>query len=157
MTLTAGQTYLLADWGYKPACAISGALWDDGTGNGTKEAGEPGVSGIQVALYDAAGTTPILDSNGNPYVVTTDGNRFYQFTNLPAGVSYTVKVVTKTLPSGATNDKDPDSAYPNGSDQAVVAVPAGGGTVANQDFGYILPDLLLKSVSPTGAGNPARP
>ena len=155
VALTGGQTYTLADWGYKPAGAISGTLWDDGTGNGIYVPGtELGIPGIQVGLFQSDGTTPVLDGSGNPYVVTTDANGFYQFVNLPAGVTYMVKVVQATLPSGATNDVDPDSAYPNGNNQALVSVPGGGGTVANQNFGYILPDLLLKSVVPTGPVNP---
>ncbi len=154
VALAGGQNLTTADWGYKPGGAISGTLWDDGTGNGIYVPGtEPGITGIQVGLFQSDGVTPVL-SGGVPYVVTTDANGFYQFTNLPAGVTYMVKVVQATLPSGVTNDVDPDSAFPSGNNQALVSVPAAGGTVANQNFGYILPDPLLKTVSPAGAVNP---
>ena len=154
VALAAAQTYTAADWGYKPGGAISGTLWDDGAGDGVYAPGtEPGIPGIQVGLFQSDGVTPVL-SGGVPYVVTTDANGFYQFTNLPAGVTYMVKVVQATLPSGATNDVDPDSAYPNGNNQALVSVPGAGGTVANRNFGYILPDPLLKAVVPAGPVNP---
>ncbi|NNE00345.1 MAG: hypothetical protein HKN47_23750, partial [Pirellulaceae bacterium] len=69
--------------------AITGTVFHDVNGNGTMEAGEPGLSGVTVSLSGpSTGTT------------TTDGSGDYRFDNLAAG-SYTVNQVPPP-PAGFT-------------------------------------------------------
>lgn len=68
--------------------SIGDSVWSDADGDGVQDAGEPGVAGVVVTLYDGAGNvagTTITDANGN-----------YQFSNVSAG-NYRVGF---TLPAG---------------------------------------------------------
>lgn len=65
--------------------SISGITFDDVNGNGTKDIGEPGLSGWQIRLNGTSQTSTLTDTNGA-----------YSFTNLLPG-SYTVSEV---IPSG---------------------------------------------------------
>jgi SdrD B-like domain/Secretion system C-terminal sorting domain len=68
--------------------SIGDKVWFDNgagplAGNGVQDAGEPGVAGVTVTLYDAA--------TGNIVAVTTtDANGNYLFNNLPANTNYQV-------------------------------------------------------------------
>jgi len=71
-------------------------VWHDVNINGLQDAGEPGVAGVLVTLYDASGTV-VLSSN------VTDGNGAYSFTHLVAG---TYVVGFSNLPSGSTRTQN---------------------------------------------------
>jgi uncharacterized repeat protein (TIGR01451 family) len=77
--------------------SIGNRVFSDTNGDGTQQAGEPGLAGVQVRL---------LDSAGNPVAglatQTTDANGYYRFDNLPAG-SYIVEVVGSSLPAGVSS------------------------------------------------------
>jgi protocatechuate 3,4-dioxygenase beta subunit len=62
--------------------SIGDYVWNDGNGNGIQDAGELGLSGVQVQLKNSVGTV----------IATTTSNAsgFYQFTGLAAG-TYTVQ------------------------------------------------------------------
>ncbi len=95
--------------------SIGDRVWfDNGAGalggNGVQDAGEPGVAGITVTLYD--------DVTGNIVAITTtDANGNYLFNNLPANTNYkigfsapagTVFTTGGTLSTGnATTNSDP--------------------------------------------------
>lgn len=68
---------------------IGDFVWNDINNNGLQDAGEPGVPGVTVNLFDGASNTIIATT-------TTDGLGGYLFTNLSAG-QYSVGFV---LPSG---------------------------------------------------------
>lgn len=68
---------------------IGDFVWNDINNNGIQDAGEPGVPGVTVNLFDGNTNTIIATT-------TTDGLGGYLFTNLPAG-QYSVGFV---LPSG---------------------------------------------------------
>jgi hypothetical protein len=72
------------DFGFyqAPTGSIGNFVWNDVNGNGLQDAGEPGLSGVQVQLLNAAGAVIAT--------TTTDANGAYQFTGLPAA-TYTVK------------------------------------------------------------------
>jgi uncharacterized surface anchored protein len=72
--------------------ALGDRVWYDTNNNGIQDAGETGVAGVTVELYDAAGTGLLATTK-------TDALGNYIFNNLDAG-AYTVKFVTSTLPSG---------------------------------------------------------
>jgi protocatechuate 3,4-dioxygenase beta subunit len=85
--LPAGAKNLSVDCGIysnQPAAnvgALGNFVWNDLNGDGIQDAGEPGMAGITVILYNSA---------GNPVdTVFTDANGAYLFTNLAPG-NYTV-------------------------------------------------------------------
>jgi len=99
ITLPAGAKNMSVDAGYyssSPAAnvgALGDRVWNDFNGNGVQDAGEPGVAGILVTLYNNAGTaiaTTYTDASGN-YLFTnlTPGTYSVGFSNLPAGFSFT--------------------------------------------------------------------
>jgi SdrD B-like domain/Ig-like domain CHU_C associated/HYR domain len=107
VTLTTTDN-LTVDFGlFKPA-SIGDYVFRDLNGDGKQDAGEGGVSGVKVNLYDSA--------NNLVATVTTGSNGKYLFDNLVAG-NYTVEFVKSTLASGfnfspagtTTSDKDSDA------------------------------------------------
>lgn len=81
-TLAPGQTDLSWDAGlYRPA-ALGDRVWEDLNGNGLQDAGELGVPGVTVKLYDCVGNF-IAET-------TTDANGLYLFTGLVPGSYYVV-------------------------------------------------------------------
>ncbi len=91
--------------------SIGDRVWFDTNADGNQNAGEPGVAGITVTLYD--------DATGNIVAITTtDANGNYLFNNLPANTNYkvgfsapagTVLTTGGTLSTGnATTNSDPN-------------------------------------------------
>jgi hypothetical protein len=75
----------------QPLGSIGDFVWDDGViteANGIQDAGESGVTGVTVNLYDGSGTTKLATQ-----VTGSEGK--YVFTGLPAG-SYVVEFVIPT-------------------------------------------------------------
>lgn len=97
-------------------------MWVDADNDGVQDAGEPGLEGATVGLYDSTGTvllaSAITDENGN-----------YAFGGLAAG-TYVVKV---TPPAGMTQTFDADGT--GSAHQSTVTVTAGQ-IKLDQDFGY---------------------
>ncbi|MCL4296682.1 MAG: DUF11 domain-containing protein [Anaerolineae bacterium] len=130
---------------YRNQATIGDFVWrdDDGDaiqeatdGNGQQDAGEPGLSGVTLALSQGGSTLG---------TTTTNASGFYTFTNLAAG-TYTV-TVTGGVPAGLT----PTSAQPS---PRVVTVSAGQDfDVAN--FGYgpfaVIGDLIFTDADRDGA------
>jgi len=97
-TVGAGQRITTVDAGYwlttPPGTGkIGDRVWNDLNQNGIQDAGEPGMSGITVTLYDNAGTAikqATTDQNGN-YIFTdlAAGNYTVGFSNLPDGFTFT--------------------------------------------------------------------
>ncbi len=88
--LTGGDIEILAPSG---CGSIGDTVFTDTNANGIQDAGEQGIQGVIVQLYDAAGL--LLDS------AITDENGNYLFENLAPG-EYTVVLDTDSLPSGYT-------------------------------------------------------
>jgi protocatechuate 3,4-dioxygenase beta subunit len=99
--LTTGQSDLTLDLGLippaTPTFSIGNRVFSDPNNNGRQDAGESGLTGVQVRLLDSTGA-PVA---GVP-TQTTDTNGYYRFDNLPEG-TYIVEVVGTTLPAGATS------------------------------------------------------
>src|SRR5205085_2341325 len=100
---------------------IGDRVWKDTNTNGVQNSGEPGINGVTVQLLNAGGTVIATT------VTTGDGN--YTFENLPAG-TYTVRIVSSTLPAGATPTYDADGTAT--AHQATVNLAA---SRADIDFG----------------------
>ncbi|MGH1505169.1 MAG: SdrD B-like domain-containing protein, partial [Acidimicrobiales bacterium] len=90
ITLAAGADVTDADFGYQPLGSIGDTVFADVDGDGTQDAGDPGLSGVTVELLSAVGT--VIGSD------LTDGAGAYSFTGLAAD-DYTVRIDTSTLPA----------------------------------------------------------
>ncbi|HEX2916673.1 MAG TPA: SdrD B-like domain-containing protein [Chloroflexia bacterium] len=97
IVLAANDSGINYNFGELQPATLSGEVFDDANGNGSKDAGENGLGNVTVTL---TGT----DDLGNPVSLTTataaDGS--YSFGNLRPG-SYTV---TETQPSGYSTTQD---------------------------------------------------
>ena len=131
------------DFSYaKPAGAVGSigdTIWLDlnNSGTATPDAGEPGLAGVVVLLYDG--------SNNLVATATTDGQGKYLFTNLPVsggGTTYTVVVNTGTLPPGlqvnATTGVPVPTYDPNGGadSRSTATLTTALPNNLNQDFSY---------------------
>jgi len=96
---------------------VGDRVWYDNDKDGVQDAGESGVPGVGVALYDATTSQPMTDAAGNPLTTVTDANGNYLFTDLPPGDYYVVFDLgtlpanhTTTTPNmgGDTTDSDAD-------------------------------------------------
>lgn len=110
-TLVAGQNDPSWDMGAYRLAAIGDLVWLDNDGNGRQDAGENGLDGVTVELYDGAGTT-LLQST------STSGGGAYSFSGLIPG-DYSLRFVAPagyqlTLAGSpeatATTDSDADPA-----------------------------------------------
>jgi SdrD B-like domain/Prealbumin-like fold domain len=97
ITLTPGQNatgFLFGNQVAAPA-SISGVKFNDANGNGLRDTGEAGVSGVTIQLRNSAGQLQ---------TATTDASGNFSFTNLPAGAYVLSEVVpagsVQTLPGG---------------------------------------------------------
>ncbi len=89
-TGAAGSDTPTYDFGFVPPASLGDRVWFDTNRDGVQDAGELGVPGVTVTLYDA---------NGNPLrTATTDSNGNYLFTGLTPGVPYSVGF--SNLPAG---------------------------------------------------------
>ncbi len=108
--LTAGQRNMSVDAAIvstSPNTAqVGNFVWFDTNSNGTQDAGEPGVGGVTVTIYNNAGTaigTTTSDANGNyQFTNLAAGNYSIGFSNIPAGYSLTSSTGT-TSASNTTN------------------------------------------------------
>jgi hypothetical protein len=81
-------------------------VWNDANGNGQQDAGEPGIAGVTVTLYNNSGFAIAT--------VVTDNNGHYQFNDVAPG-NYTIGVtppigynITSALQGSSTTDSDID-------------------------------------------------
>ena len=106
--------------------AISGTAFNDLDGSGTQDAGENGIYGVAVSLYDSAGVTFIAGT-------TTDGNGNYSFSGLTAGTYQLVE----TMPDG----------YASTTSSSVSAVAVTAGATTSVNFG-------VETFTPTPTNTP---
>ena len=132
---TSNNINLDADFGYQPTIAannsdIGDTVYQDLSGDGIEDIGDPGVPGITVQLFVDTTANSIPDT---PVAsVITDNNGNYLFPSLPNGVAYSVLVTdTNNILNGLTQTGDPDVILDNQSTIAVLLVDN-----LDQDFGY---------------------
>lgn len=65
-----------------PTASVGQRVWEDWNDNGVQEAGEPGIGGVVVQLFDS--------QNRLVASTTTDATGNYHFTGLPAGDYYLI-------------------------------------------------------------------
>ena len=109
------------NFGYLKSASVNGTVWDDVNDDGVIDAGENGLEGVTVNLYENDGVTLVAST-------TTASNGHYSFDGLAPG-DYIVDVDDATLPSGllSTTKNDPESV-------ALVAEQT-----AEANFGYVEP------------------
>jgi hypothetical protein len=116
-----------------PLGQLGDRVWYDANGNGLQDATEQGVPGVAVSLLNASGTviaTTVTDKNGNyKFVNLADATYSVQFSNLPAGFSFTLKDV------GADDNIDSDPDQTTGKTGNYVI--SGGNTNLTVDAGII--------------------
>ena len=129
VSLAAGENNLTIDFGYDGG-SIGDFVWDDLDGDGVQDAGEPGLSGVTVQLFDTGNN--LIQST------TTNSSGIYSFAGVPTGNYY----VQFTLPSGyvfspqdAGGDDDLDSDPNTGTGQTASFAYTSGTTVDNLDAG----------------------
>ena len=122
VNLTASRTDV--DFGYRTVgtLSIGNRLWKDANANGLQDSGEAGLNGVTVQLLNSSGTVIATTTT------SSDGN--YTFSSLVAG-TYTVKIVTSTLPANFTPTYDLDGI--SSANQATVNLTA---SRTDVDFGY---------------------
>ena len=123
---------------------IGDFVWSDLNANGIQDAGEPGINGVTVNLYDYQGN--LLQSAVTQQGPTGSQLGYYQFSGVCAG-SYTVKVDETTLPKGANGKVDfvettpnaPGSTTANDSNPipSTVTLSSNDSSDETIDFGYI--------------------
>jgi len=122
------------------ACSgtIGDYIWHDLNRNGIQDAGEPGIDGVVVNLYDNSNN--LLDT-----ITTGTGpggqHGFYQFTNVCTG-TYQVIVDASTLPPGYTptlNTVGTDRSVDSNGSPATVTLDATKLSDNTIDFGYVSP------------------
>ncbi|WP_313891328.1 SdrD B-like domain-containing protein [Psychrobacillus sp.] len=98
---------------------IGNYVWIDANKNGIQDAGEPGIGGVNVKLYDS-GKNAIKTT-------TTDSSGYYRFEGLPQGtyyVQFTVPTDYKfTKSEAATPENDSNKIDGNGMTDAIIIGP----------------------------------
>ncbi|MEM7532188.1 MAG: SdrD B-like domain-containing protein, partial [Chloroflexota bacterium] len=83
ITLGLSEVNLDVDAGIVRRVSLGNFVWEDLNADGIQDAGEPGISGVDVELFEVGNTSP-LDST------TTESNGLYEFTDLQPGEYYVV-------------------------------------------------------------------
>ncbi|MBH0082191.1 SdrD B-like domain-containing protein [Salinibacterium sp. SWN167] len=131
--ITLDASDLNQDFGYAGDSSISDTVWLDLDKDGVKDAGEPGLPGVDVTLVWFGPDGVAGGGDDVTFVETTDANGEYLFDGLPEG-NYTVTVDTATLPAGLLPTFDADA----GANQPTPGTPASG-VAANSTTAVALP------------------
>ncbi|MGB3399284.1 MAG: SdrD B-like domain-containing protein, partial [Candidatus Deferrimicrobiaceae bacterium] len=160
VNVASGEDFNTADFGYRFP-ALGDVVWVDVDGDGIQDAGEPGLAGVTVTLFDGSDVQV-----GSPQVSAVDGS--YGFSGLALGDYYVVFDLS-TIPGGGylfttpdvggddTLDSDADPA--TGRSQTVTL--AVGETQTTLDAGAYLPvtigDLVYEDLNGNGTQDPGEP
>ncbi|MBK1640945.1 hypothetical protein CKO12_03440 [Chromatium okenii] len=100
-------------------------VWLDADKDGVQDAGESGVNGVTVKLYDGAGNLITSTTTGDDYSTAATEQGYYQFTGLKAG-SYKVEVIAPKnyafTKSNATTDAIDSDVDEDGITQVITLV-----------------------------------
>lgn len=107
-TITAGVNNTTIDAGLKYTTGVGNFVWADTNGNGQQDAGEPGIPGVFVGLYNSSTNAlvggAISDNVGYYFINTVPGN-YYLKINLPAGYNLTTQNAGG-VPANLNSDAD---------------------------------------------------
>jgi protocatechuate 3,4-dioxygenase beta subunit len=118
-----GQTYLGADFGYRPTGVVGDFAWLDLNGDGVRSGGESGIPEVQVTITNGAET----------FHTETDLDGYYYFADLDNGIW----TLTFTTPPGMSSVASTGSsvvANGNGSVGTATTVTIAGGVVTQIEF-----------------------
>ena len=151
--LGSGDEDLSLDAGFFIPVEVGDTVWVDNDADGIQEAGEPGLEGVRVTLYDShADTVVTVDAEGNPITgsTTTAADGSYLFENLPPGDYYVIFDVTSAtngpnyLPTAINQGLD--DAMDSDADSMGVSSETGflasGDKDKSLDAGFFLPAAL---------------
>jgi len=128
VTAVAGQSTATGPIGYRIFGVLAGHLYIDVNNNGTQNAGEPGLAGIDVVIVDSLGTSRTVetDASGNWTVNVAPGN-----------ATVTINTSDPQFPAGATLTEGVNS----GTFTAVA-----GTTVNVGNNGYYVSTLVMGTI-----------
>ncbi|MCH9646898.1 MAG: carboxypeptidase regulatory-like domain-containing protein [Deltaproteobacteria bacterium] len=131
----AGTSVSDVDFGYireAGTASIGDRLWLDSDRDGFENAGEPGLAGVTVELFDA-GPDGVIGGGDDILVATTvtDATGGYAFPDLAPG-NYFVDPDETTLPTGLG-----ETTYPVGTNPSAVIPLSEGEDFNDADFGYL--------------------
>jgi len=139
--LTAGQSYLGADLGYRTApgtAAIGDLVWSDPNSNSLQDPGEPGLSGVTVQLWQDIDSNGLLDPGtdtlctialcGTNGTTITAPNGYYLFAGVTASSTEDYLVFIDGTQAALTG-------YTITSPTRVITDLSSGDTVLSADFG----------------------
>jgi len=109
-TLDSNESDRTWDAGFYRPASLGDFVWQDTDSDGIQDAGEPGIAGLTVNLYDC-------DDNSMIATTTTDVNGFYLFDNLTPG-DYYVEFVKPAGFEFSPQDQGSDDALDSDADQA---------------------------------------
>ncbi len=99
ITVTAGGDITGLDFGYRPDGSISGTVWEDRDGDGTRDLGEPGLPGVDVIVTWFGPDAVAGGGDDETYTTTTAADGSYSVGGLQPG-TYGTRVDEATLPTG---------------------------------------------------------
>ncbi|PID96744.1 MAG: hypothetical protein CSA84_02905 [Actinomycetales bacterium] len=131
--------------------SVGDQVWIDTDRDGLQSAGEPGVEGVTVNLYDSSGAVVAT--------TTTDEEGFYSFTDLLAGADYTIEFVKPADWSFTTPNAGSDPGLDSDADvvtgRVAITAPLSGTNSATMpddpsiDAGFVRYNLTLAKVLET--------
>ncbi|MBK7635345.1 MAG: carboxypeptidase regulatory-like domain-containing protein [Saprospiraceae bacterium] len=131
VTLSSGENNPTIDAGYYSRASLGDFVWHDLNANGVQEAGEPGIGGVTVRLFNSSGVQEAFTLTGP--------NGMYSFTNLTPG-SYTVKFDTPNnyipTPKDRNGDDTKDSNANTANGLTPTVVLNGGDNNPTIDAGF---------------------
>jgi uncharacterized repeat protein (TIGR01451 family) len=144
------------DFGIVQLASLGDRVWLDTNQNGIQDAGEDGVPGVTVVLYDVTGT-PVQTQ-------TTDGNGNYLFANLSPGTYYVGVVpppgytVTQQNANGNNSDAADSDISPQTNRTDAIVLDAGENDLTN-DAGLFVsgPQLVIAKTSVPVPSTPTQP
>ncbi len=129
--LVAAEAKRDVDFGYNGDGLVGDLVWFDQDRDGVRDAGEPGIAGVDVWLTWPGPDGVLGTPDDVVFTETTDADGLYLFGGLNSG-NYSVQVDASTLPAGMDNTFDEDLDLDGHTDVVLGA----GESHLTADFGY---------------------
>ena len=147
VTVSAGQSDLTLDLGLFAPVQVGDLAWLDTNGDGLQSAGEPGLPGVTVTLFDASGTAVTVDADGGSVTpIVTDASGLYRFVNLLPG-TYTVHFAPPSGYAATTRHAGADPSIDSDGPDATSAPLPPNGADLTLDAGFVTDSRPVGSVT----------
>ena len=156
VTVASGENKKEEDNGYRPTGTVNGSVFVDTNGNGVRDAGEPGISGVPVTVSrpNVPGTTPFA-----PVTFITNANGNYTVPGVPTGA--VVVTVTDTDPAlnGFTRVPNDTTANPGGNNPTPITVVNGNNNAGDDPFRNegSVKETVFQDTNGNGTQDPGEP